>query len=75
MVERLSSLQVPVLLLIGEFDTPDNHEAMRIIRSKVPQAKLRVVPDAGHVVNVENAPFVNDAITELLFEKVWEAAQ
>ena len=68
MVERLGQISVPVLLLVGEFDTPDNHEVMRIIKDKVPQAKLIVVPDSGHAVNVENAPFVNKTIIDFLNE-------
>lgn len=66
MVERLRQITVPVLLLVGEFDTPDNHEVMRIIKEHVPQAKLTIVPDAGHAVNVENAEFVNHAIADFL---------
>jgi len=66
MFDRLERVSVPVLLLVGEFDTPDNHEVMRIIKERISHARLVVIPDSGHAVNVENAACVNQTIINFL---------
>lgn len=68
MIDRLGEVKVPTLLFIGEKDTPDNHEVMQIIHREVKQSKLVVVPDSGHVVNVENPSCVNQTIVEFFRE-------
>jgi 3-oxoadipate enol-lactonase len=59
MIDRLDQIKVPTLLMVGDKDTPDNHEVISIIHDSVRHSKLVVVPDAGHMVNYENPSFVN----------------
>ncbi|MET7417801.1 alpha/beta hydrolase [Dactylosporangium sp. NPDC005555] len=57
---------VPVLLVCGDRDvlTPLTHT--REIAAVLPEAELVVVPDGGHVVMLEHADEVNDAIEAFL---------
>ena len=48
----LPRITVPTLVLCGEEDH-QNLPASREIARAIPRAKLEVVPDAGHVWNVE----------------------
>lgn len=50
--DGLAKLRCPVLLLCGERDTA-NLAAARQMKGKIPQAELRVLPGAGHEVNVD----------------------
>ncbi|GAA3200748.1 alpha/beta fold hydrolase [Dactylosporangium siamense] len=58
--------RVPVLLVCGDRDvlTPLTHT--REIAAVLPEAELVVVPDGGHVVMLEHADEVNDAIETFL---------
>ena len=57
---------LPVLLVCGEQDplTPRAHSEE--IQRHLPDAELLVVPDSGHVVQLEHADEVNKALLELL---------
>ena len=58
--------RVPVLLVCGDRDvlTPLTHT--REIAAVLPEAELVVVADGGHVVMLEHADEVNEAIEEFL---------
>jgi pimeloyl-ACP methyl ester carboxylesterase len=57
---------VPVLLLCGDHDmmTPLAHS--REIAAVLPEAELMVIPDGGHVVMLEHADEVNEAMDTFL---------
>jgi 2-succinyl-6-hydroxy-2,4-cyclohexadiene-1-carboxylate synthase len=59
--DRLAELAVPVDLVVGERDEKFRAIAERM-EAALPDARLHVVPGAGHAVHLE-AP---DAVTELL---------
>jgi len=50
--DRLPSLAVPVQLIVGELDGKFRRIAERM-QALLPDARLAVVPDAGHLVHVE----------------------
>jgi 3-oxoadipate enol-lactonase len=50
----LSSIDVPVLALVGEEDTLTPVAEARRIAETVPHGRLAVIPDAGHLSNLEN---------------------
>ena len=61
--ERLPSLNLPALLLAGELDAKFCQIASQMARS-MPQARLHIVPGAGHTIHLEQpalfAGFVNE---------------
>lgn len=51
--ERLAEIQIPALVLCGEHDkmTPVRH--VQFLADHLPQAQLDIIPDAGHMVMLE----------------------
>lgn len=64
--ELLADLRCPTLVMTGELDAwapPSQHEA---IASKLSNAKLVIVPGAGHMIQLEAPDAVNAAIADWL---------
>ena len=64
--QYLPYIQIPVLLIVGERDAwspVSQHEA---IRRRIPDATLAVVPDAGHMVPLDQPDAVSRLIGEWL---------
>lgn len=64
----LSGIKIPILALVGEHDGDDFKESADFLRQHVPSCKHRIVPEAGHLANLDNASFVNGAIVAFLTE-------
>ena len=66
--EQVKTIAVPTLIVAGEADrmTPLKHATF--MAEQIPQARLRVVPEAGHMVMLEAADTVTQAITDFLRE-------
>lgn len=67
-LERLSQVPCPTLVLVGEEDLPDFRLITELLAQNVPSAKKVVIPGAGHVVNLEAVEAVNQALVEFLRE-------
>ena len=62
----LGDIDVPVLIIHGADDTlipPSEAEAMH---KAIPNAELVIVPDAGHLPNLEQPDIFNDAVIDFL---------
>jgi len=64
----LRTLTMPVLLLWGESDPLVPLEYARRMRAELPQAKLEVVPRAGHIPMWENPAVFNGKLLEFLHQ-------
>ena len=53
-IDALGGIEVPALVLVGEHDQPFLR-AGEVMAAKLPRARHVVVPDAGHIVNIEQA--------------------
>jgi 3-oxoadipate enol-lactonase len=51
---RLSSLQTPTLVLIGDHDVADNEGEAAVAEALIPHAYRIVVPDTGHLMYLEH---------------------
>jgi pimeloyl-ACP methyl ester carboxylesterase len=69
-IDRLGEIQVPALVMVGALDGA-YLRAGEVMASKLPRAKHVVVPDAGHVLNIEQAEAVNRELL-VFFEEVRE---
>lgn len=59
-LSRLSSINVPTLVLVGEHDIPDVHAHAGAIAAGIPFARRDVMADCGHVAYLEQPKaFVN----------------
>lgn len=63
---ELPAITAPTLLLYGEFDTLVTPEAGRAVHAAMPHADYRVVPKAGHLINLEQPDGFNEAVMDFL---------
>ena len=72
MTKSLATIHVPALVVVGEHDAISSVEEMRGIAEQIPDAKLVVIPEAGHMSPLENPAAFNAAIERFLREKaIW----
>lgn len=64
-IDRLPELGIPTLFLVGEYDEA-RPETMREFQALVPGSRAKVIPGAGHLINVDKPQAFNDAISEFL---------
>ncbi len=62
----LGKMKFPVLLLVGAEDKLTPPAASEAMQKLLPQAELHVIPGAGHLSNLENAPAFNEKLTAFL---------
>lgn len=68
--ESISAIQVPTLLLAGEHDPSTPVAMLEDIRTRITGAELVVVPDAAHLLNIEQAAIVNRHMSAFLSAQV-----
>jgi pimeloyl-ACP methyl ester carboxylesterase len=64
-LERLPEIDLPTLVLVGDHDTPFLGAA-EVLEARIPGAHRVVIPDAGHVSNVDNPAAFDDALVDFL---------
>ena len=64
--ERLDRITVPTLFISGEHDPAANPSYMGPMTEAVAGSSLIVIPDAGHISNMENPAAFNDGLTGFL---------
>ena len=65
MIDNIASIDMPVLLLVGEDDTPFRN-GMGYMENRIEGSELHVFDGAGHGVNIEQPEGVNAAIEGFL---------
>ncbi|MFH6602794.1 alpha/beta fold hydrolase [Maribacter algicola] len=63
--EELKSLQMPVLVLIGDDDMINEKRTIEIARL-LPKGKGEVIPNAGHFLSIDQAKLVNEKMVTFL---------
>jgi pimeloyl-ACP methyl ester carboxylesterase len=63
---RLAGIKVPVLVVVGEEDTLTPVDEARKIVAGVPDGRLEVIPEAGHLSNLEAPDRFNEALQSFL---------
>jgi pimeloyl-ACP methyl ester carboxylesterase len=64
-IDALGEMDVPALVLVGEHDQAFLR-AGEVMAAKLPRARHVVVPDAGHIVNIEQAEAFDRALLSFL---------
>ena len=64
----LPSIRCPTLVIVGEQDALTPPELAREIAGGIPGAKLRLIPDCGHLSTLEKPEAVNRALRDWLTE-------
>lgn len=66
LLEDLSQIRVPTLIIVGEEDLPRPPKESREMAALIPNAQLAIVPKAGHICTVEQPDYVNGILHEFL---------
>lgn len=61
-VERLSSIKVPTLILVGEHDILDFQRKSKLLHGQIKESNLVTIPNAGHLSNMDNPAEFNRLI-------------
>jgi 3-oxoadipate enol-lactonase len=62
----LSTLELPVLVVVGEEDKPDFVKIAEHLAAEIPGAELVTVPRAGHLLGLDRPEALNDLLLEFL---------
>ena len=65
-VNFLSEIQVPSLVLVGEYDIPDVHAHSGAIEAGIPDTKREIIPNCGHLLPLEQPEAFNAAVFNFL---------
>jgi len=64
-IDELASIEAPALVLVGEEDEPFLRAA-EVMASRLPRARLELLPGAGHVANLEQPALFNEHLVSFL---------
>lgn len=64
-IDRLPSIRVPTLVIVGEHDQPFRVPST-YMASKIPGARLETIPDAGHWANLDQPEIFNRLLLDFL---------
>lgn len=65
-IDRLASIHVPTLIVVGNRDVADIHEICGLLYARIPGAKEVVIDGAGHMVNMEKPAEFDRAVLTFL---------
>lgn len=65
-IERLDRISAPTLIIVGELDLVDFHSIAGIIKEQIPAARKVVIPNVGHLSNMENPERFNEIVLGFL---------
>lgn len=66
----LPGISVPALILVGEEDTLTPPADARFMAARIPDSRMLIIPEAGHLANLENPKAFNTALRGFLSETV-----
>lgn len=67
-IQRLSEIEVPTLIIGGGLDMSDFHAVAEILTKNIKNAKRILIPEAGHMVNMEKSQEFNHVVLDFLDE-------
>ena len=66
--ERMAALRMPVLVLFGEEDRVVPPENAVLMAEKLPDARVKIIPNTGHIFPIEDPEATIQAMVEFLSE-------
>ena len=68
LADHLGEVQAPALVLVGEYDAPDIHEAAAVLADEIGVARAVDIRGTGHVPNLERPDEFNELVLGFLAE-------
>jgi 3-oxoadipate enol-lactonase len=65
-IEVLNEIQVPTLIVVGEYDIPDVFVHAGAIEAGIPNAQKVIIQNAGHLVPLEQPELFNEQVLNFL---------
>ncbi|MDB5875042.1 MAG: bioH [Ramlibacter sp.] len=65
-IERLAAIKTPTLVVIGDCDIPDMLRIAKTLADNIPGATRSMVPDVGHLSNMEAPVIFNHLVSSFL---------
>jgi pimeloyl-ACP methyl ester carboxylesterase len=65
-IERLSEIQVPTCIIVGGLDLEEKIALADRLVAEIPEARKAVIPDAAHMMNMENPKEFNQMVMGFL---------
>jgi pimeloyl-ACP methyl ester carboxylesterase len=66
---RLNEIEIPALILVGEFDIPDVHAHAGAINAGISNSRRLIIPQSGHLIPMEQPELFNEAVMNFLRSK------
>ena len=60
------TINVPTFIMVGELDTLTPPSMSREIMKEIKESSLAIIPNAGHLINIENPKEFNQKLLEFL---------
>jgi pimeloyl-ACP methyl ester carboxylesterase len=65
-MDRLHDIKVPVLILVGDLDLEEKEVVADKLVAAIPSARKIIIPDAAHMLNMEQPALFNRAVLDFL---------
>ena len=65
-ISRLSEIQVPTLVILGNKDTSDIHAIGRLLQQQIVETELVMIPDVGHTLVMDKPSEFNTLVDHFL---------
>lgn len=65
-IDYLKSIKIPTLILVGEEDELTPFSCSENMKKLIPNSLLKVIPDSGHLSNLENPNVFNSFVLDFL---------
>jgi pimeloyl-ACP methyl ester carboxylesterase len=69
-IRRLIEIRVPALVIVGEKDDLNIHVIADTLSARIPGARKMIIPDSGHLLNLERPGAFNKIILDFLSENL-----
>jgi pimeloyl-ACP methyl ester carboxylesterase len=63
---RLNEIQIPALILVGEFDMPDVHAHAGAMNAGIFNSKRIIISNSGHLIPMEQPALFNKAVSDFM---------
>ena len=65
-IQQLDKIKARTLILVGEEDLPDFQSMADILKENIPHSQKLIIPNAGHMCNMENPGAFNNIVLSFL---------